>query len=205
MNSTPHVLPSHDLPLHLMELLDRVQSLAHPHQRLPDPSTAEGQAVRTLLTNNWLAARDGLLARTERIRVRPETAEAPLRFFFEIDRPYRRKRPGGGVELDPGPVVGEILYHPRILQPAPGQRCALVFVRSPGFYHPNYSRALGVLCLGDLPPGAFPLDVLLEHLYSIVSYQNYDAVNALDPEASDFFCVDPHALDGLRDVLPLYG
>ena len=125
-------------------------------------------------------------------------------FWYEVDRPYKCKQPQGIVELAPGPVRGTIRYRPNVLAPDPGSRSVLVFVDSDGFYHPNFSRSHGVLCIGDIPPGPFPLEVLIEHLYSIVSYQNMDSTRPADWEAVRYFGTDPDALEGLAEVEPLY-
>ena len=108
------------------------------------------------------------------------------------------------MELAPGPVRGTIRYRPNVLTPDPGSRSVLVFVDSDGFYHPNFSRSHSVLCIGDIPPGPFPLEAVIEHLYSIVSYQNMDSTRPADWEAVRYFGTDPDALEGLTEVEPLY-
>ena len=198
MNNTP------DIQFSLSDLLEQLHDLSGLDEGLPDPSTGEGQATRDFFANNWEEARTGLLSRTQRVEVRPLHGSGPRSFSFEFDRPYKRKRPDGMVELAPGPVSGTIRYRPDVLTPDPGSRSVIVFVDSEGFYHPNYSRVAGVLCLGDIAPGPFSLEALVEHLYSIVSYQNMDSTNPADKEAVRYFGTDPDALEGLTDVQPLY-
>ena len=198
MTNTP------DIQLSLSDLMDELHNLAGLDEGLPDPSTGEGQATRDFFANNWEEAREGLLSRTQRVRVRPLPGAGPRSFSYEVDRPYKRKRPQGLVDLAPGPVRGTIRYRPNVLSPDPGSRSVLVFVDSDGFYHPNFSRSHGVLCTGDLPPGPFPLEALIEHLYSIISYQNMDSTRPADWEAVRYFGTDPDALEGLTEVEPLY-
>ena len=193
-----------DIQFSLSDLMDELHDLAGLDEGLPDPSTGEGRATRDFFANNWEKAREGLLSRTQRVRVRPLPGAGPRSFSFEFDRPYKCKRPEGMVELVPGPVSGTIRYRPNVLTPDPGSRSVVVFIDSDRFYHPNYSRSHGVLCIGDFPPGPFPLEALIEHLYGIVSYQNMDSTNPADWEAVRYFGTDPDALEGLTDVEPLY-
>ncbi len=193
-----------DIQFSLGDLMDELHDLAGLDEGLPDPSTAEGRATREFFANNWEEAREGLLSRTQRVRVRPLPGAGPRSFSYEVDRPYKCKRPQGIVELAPGPVRGTIRYRPNVLAPDPGSHSVLVFVDSDGFYHPNYSPKHGVLCIGDIPPGPFPLEALIEHLYSIISYQNMDSTNPWDLEAVRYFGTDPEALKGLAEVKPLY-
>ena len=73
-----------------------------------------------------------------------------------------------------------------------------------GFFHPNYSRRDGVLCVGTLPPDPYPLDALLEHVYRIVTYQNLAVDNSADLEAAIYFATNPEAMVGLEPVEPIY-
>lgn len=193
-----------DIQFSLGDLMAELHNLEGFDDGLPDASTPEGRSTREFFANNWEEARKGLLSRTQKVRVQPLPDAGPRSFSFEVDRPYKRKQPGGLVELAPGPVTGTIRYRPNVLAPDPGSRSVLVFVDSDQFYHPNYSRTHGVLCIGDIPPGPFPLEPLIEHLYSIVSYQNMDSTNPADFEAVRYFGADPDALEGLTDVEPLY-
>jgi hypothetical protein len=193
-----------DLQFLLGDLIDELNNLAGLDAGLPDPSTDEGRSTLTFFANNWDEAREGLLSRTREIRVWPLPGAGPRSFSFEIDRPYKCKDPQGMVQLAPGPVTGTIRYRPNVLTPEPGSRSIMVSVDSAGFYHPNFSRQHGVLCIGDIPPGPFSLEALLEHLYAIVSYQNMDSTNPADAEAVRYFGTDPDALDGLGNVRPLY-
>jgi hypothetical protein len=204
MSNAPDIQFSLGDQLSLSDLMDQLHDLAGLDEGLPDPSTDEGRATRAFFANNWEEAREGLLSRTRRVRVRPLPGTGPRSFSYEVDRPYKCKRPQGIVELAPGPVSGTIRYRPNVLAPDPGSHSVLVFVDSDGFYHPNYSRKHGVLCIGDIPPGPFPLEALIEHLYSIISYQNMDSTNPWDLEAVRYFGTDPDALKGLTEVEPLY-
>ena len=60
-----------DIQFLLGDLIEELHDLAGLDGGLPDPSTAEGRSTREFLANNWKEARDGLLARTKRVRVRP--------------------------------------------------------------------------------------------------------------------------------------
>ena len=193
-----------DIQFSLGDLMDELHDLVGLDDGLPDPSTAEGRATREFFANNWEEAREGLLSRTQRVRVWPLPGAGPRSFSYEFDRPYKCKLPDGTVELAPGPVSGTIRYRPNVLAPDPGSRSVVVFVDSDRFYHPNFSRSHRVLCIGDIPPGPFPLEALIEHLYGIVSYQNRDSTNPADWEAVRYFGTDPDALEGLTDVEPLY-
>ncbi len=172
---------------------------------LPDPSTDEGRATREFFANNWERARTGLLARTDRIRVRPLPMAGPRAFAFQVDRPYRRRLDDGTVDLAPGPITGTIHYRPDLMTPRPGTRSIVVFIdKELRLLHPNHSRSHGVLCIGDVPSGSFPLDALLIHLFALLSYQNRESRDPADREAVRYFASDPHAMDGLEDVQPLY-
>lgn len=188
----------------LRDLIEELQSLAGPDEGLPDPSTADGQATLEFFANNWEEARSGLLARTERVRVRPLPVAGPRSFRYEFDLPYKSKSPEGMVELASGPVIGTIRYRPNIFTPEPGSHSIVVSVDSEGFYHPNFGRQHGILCMGDIPLGPFPLEALIEHIYSIVSYQNMDSRNPWDLEAVRYFGTDPNAFKGISEVRPLY-
>ena len=193
-----------EIQFSLSDLMSELLDLAGLDEGLPDPSTGEGRATRDFFANNWQEAREGLLSRTQRVRVRPLPGAGPRSFSYEFDRPFKCKRPEGMVELAPGPVGGTIRYRPNVLTPDPGSRSMVVFVDSEGFFHPNYSPIHRVLCIGDIAPGPFPLEALVEHVYGIVSYQNMDSTNPLDSEAVRYFSTDPDALEGLTDVEPLY-
>ncbi len=193
-----------DVQFLLRDLIEELQSLSGPDEGLPDPSTQEGQATLEFFANNWERAQSGLLARTELVRVRPLPVTGPRSFFYEFDRPYKSKDPQGMVELVSGPITGTIRYRPNIFTPPPGSRSIVVSVDSDRFYHPNFNRKHGVLCIGDIAPGPFPLEPLIEHLYSIISYQNMVSDNPMDSEAVRYFGTDPDALKGLSEVQPLY-
>ena len=173
---------------------------------LPDRDTPIGALTHDFFTNNWANAQ-ALLARSKCLRVFREPSPAPHVFGFEFDRPYKRKRSELGiVVLAPGPIRGFLCYATDPFTADPALPAAVVFIESDGgFFHPNYSHRMGgVLCLGNLPAGPQPLDFLLEHIYRIVTYQNRSTSSALDSEAARYFAEDPHALDGLVPVEPLY-
>lgn len=183
----------------LAHLLGRLVALAGDGDE-----PAEGDDLRAeYFENNWCEARDGLLARTSKIRVEPQAGRAPTRFRFELDRPFKRKCPDGAVELAPGPVRGLICYHPDPFASVPGQAAVLVLIDpAAGLYHPNHSRASGILCLGELH-GTPALAPLLEHVWGILSYDNLTVSHPADVEASAFFSA-PEARDGLPPAEPLY-
>ena len=61
--------------------------------------------------------------------------------------------------------------------------------------------------LGDTSTLAEPavVDNLIEnHLYPIITYQNRRPSHPLDQEAARFFAIDPTAMDGLEPAAPLY-
>ena len=197
--------PRPDRPIPLVDLVSLASSGSAVGVAGPDPSSSEGRAAWDFFENNWRQARDGLLSRTERIRVRPlPTRAPPTAFSFEVDRPYKRKRADGMVVLEPGPVCGTIFYRTDVLTAPRNSPPACVFLSSKGFYHPNFSRSLGVLCLGPLPGGPFPLDALLLHLYAIVSYQHLGTNDPLDADALRYFSREPDAFEGIADVPRLY-
>lgn len=203
-------MSQHRLPLPACEP-DEAQALVQLLRRLaavPEPqgldSAGGGELRAEYFENNWREARDGLLARTRKIRVQPQPARAPTLFHFEMDRPFKRKRDDGQVELAPGPVRGVILYHPDPFSSVDG-RAAVVVLIDPalGFHHPNCSRELGgAVCIGELH-GTPALEPLLEHVWGIVCYANLTVSHPADAEASVFFS-QPGAREGLPPAEPLY-
>ncbi|MCU0960165.1 MAG: hypothetical protein MUF48_08665 [Pirellulaceae bacterium] len=190
------------------QFLHRVREMLQDRQRSRDESPL---AVVTdeFFANNWAECRDGLLRRTKRLSVTPEPGPAPRVFRFEVDRPYKRKlAPGAAVELMPGPIRGAIHYRSDLFHNPGGLHVAVQVDAELAFFHPNASRRHGSLvCLGNLPTGLFPfpLDLLLEtRLYPILSYQDRQPSQPFDLEAAAYFALDPHALDGLEPVEPLY-
>jgi hypothetical protein len=134
---------------------------------------------------------------------------APRAFRFEFDCSYKRKLGDDSpVELMPGPVCGEVIYRGDMLLNPDGPCVVVLIDRHLGYFHPNYSRRQGFLCLGDLsnlPPGPIPLEPLLEnHVYPIVSYQNRRPAHPADIEAARYFATEPTAMQGLQPVSPLY-
>lgn len=176
---------------------------------MPEEDEPLGKITREFFANNWKECRDGLLTRTQRIRVQPEFSPAPRAYRFEVDCAYKRKLGrDGAIELMPGPVRGEVIYRGDMFTNAQGPCLAVLIDRDLGYLHPNYSRERGFLCIGDLndlPPGPIPLDQLLEnHIYPIVTYQNRRPAHPADLEAARFFALDTTAMDGLEPVAPLY-
>lgn len=167
------------------------------------------QLALEFFANNWAECREGLLSRTSRIRVWPEFSAAPRAFRFEIDCPYKRKRsPDSPVEWMPGPVSGEIIYRRDLFSSTEGPSLLVLIDRDLAYFHPNYSRSRGFLCIGDetnMPPGPLPLGRFLEnHIFPIVSYQNRRPTHPADAEAARYFALDPTAMVGLEPVEPLY-
>ena len=182
--------------------------LAGGHDGVDDDDPLTRLALE-FFANNWAECRDGLLMCTQRIRVWPEFSPAPRAFRFEIDCPYKRKLgPDAPVELMPGPVRGEVIYRRDLLCHDEGPSLVVLIDRDLAYFHPNYSRAQGFLCIGDeknLPPGPMPLGRFLEnHVFPIVSYQNRRTTHPADIEAARYFALEPSAMSGLEPVEPLY-
>ena len=167
--------------------------------------TPLARITRDFFQYNWIYCRDGLLAKTRRIRVEPLGLPAPRVFKFEIDTPFKRRREDGSLELEPGPVRGTIYYRPDLMVNPDSPAIAVTLDRELGFFHPNFSRKHSAACLGDLPGGPYPLDALLEdHVFPILSYQNRRPSHPADVEAARYFALDPQAMVGLDRVEPLY-
>jgi hypothetical protein len=167
------------------------------------------ELAHEFFVNNWQSCVENLLSRTSRVRVIPNSLPAPTSFEFAIDTPYKRKLgPSAPVELMPGPVRGQIHYRPDLFEDPEGPTIAVLLDRRQGYFNPHYNPERGFLCIGDernLPPGPLPLDQLLEnHIYGIVSYQNRRPIHSANPEASRYFALDPAAMEGLKPALPLY-
>ena len=194
------------LPNDLLAHIERLMLLDRHTDNLPDPGTTLGVLTREFFENNYAQARDGLLARTRLLRVEPQQSASPHVFRFAYDRPYKSKAmvANAPVELHDGPLCGTIRYRPDLFSAGPGEPCIGVHVdREHQLFHPNFSRSHGMLCIGDIPSGPFPLEVLLEHLYCVLTYQNISVSDPADAEAAAYFALDEHALDGLTTVLPL--
>lgn len=195
--------------------LQHLAHLAMLSDDLPDPATPLGQLTREFLRNSWESCRDGLLARTQRIRVQPELNPfspdpdpVPRVFRFEIDLPFKhQRRPGGPIELAPGPIRGSVIYRANMLSNLDEPSVAVRLDPALGLVHPNFSREHALLCLGQTTDfqGPIPLDVLLgNHVFPIVSYQNRHPEHPADLEAARYFALDPEAMVGLEPVSPLY-
>jgi hypothetical protein len=191
---------------------DREHLLAELVRRALESARDEADTPASLLAsdflrNTWERCRDGLLARTRILRV--ERGPFPCVFQFAIDCPYKRQSmPLGPVELMPGPVRGRIHYRVDMFSSPDLPYIAVQIDPTLGYLHPNCSRRRGgLLCLGDIPPTAFPLplDTLLEnHVYPLVTYQNRRPADPFDEEAARYFALDPDAMDGLEPARPLY-
>ncbi len=191
--------------MQLEQLLGQLTSLLQTTDDLPPANTPVGQHTREFLCNTWETCRSGLLGKTERLRVIPEGAP-PRMFHFELDLPYRQRfLHSQETRLMPGPIRGMVIYRPDLMSNLHLPSVAVRLDPSMGYFHPNFSRAHGIVCLGDLPPGPFPLDGLLEHhLFPILSYQNRRPVHAADEEAARYFATALDAMEGLEPVEPLY-
>ncbi len=172
---------------------------------LPPADTPVGQLTREFFGNTWQTCQQQLLTKTDRIHVMPEGHPARM-FHFEFDLPYRQKfMHSHQVNLMSGPIRGIVMYRPDLMANLHQPSVAVRLDPSMGYFHPNYSREHGLVCLGDLPPGPFPLEGLLEHhLFPILSYQNRRPVHPADAEAARYFATNPEAMIGLEPVLPLY-
>ena len=192
----------------LQHLLEHFSRMVEMGTRLPEEDTPLGMLSRQFFESNWRNCRDGLLRKTSRLRVRPEPSPAPRIFRFEIDSPYKRKRgPDAPVELAAGPICGTIYYRPDLFVNNDDPAIAVALDRDQWLLHPNYSRKLGFICLGELPrsPFPFPLDLLLENLiYPLCTYQHKRPVHPFDLEAARYFALDPSAMEGLTPAAPLY-
>jgi hypothetical protein len=195
---------SHDIAT----MLQQLAQTARLTDDLPDPRMPHGQMIREFLSNSWAACRDGLLTKTNRIRVVPEPTATPRKFQFEMDLPFKRKRQREApIELASGPIRGRVIYRPDLFAHLDEPCVAVRLDPSLGLLHPNYSRELGLVCLGDTTEfqEPVPLDVLLaNHLYPILSYQNRTPHHPADLEAARYFAFDPDAMTGLEPAPPLY-
>ena len=166
-----------------------------------------GELERDFFVHSWCCGR-GLRDRSERLRLEPMMpGPAPTAFSFEIDCLYKRRAAiDEPVELVDSTLSGRILYRPDPFDGDPDTPVTLVLIDPRhGLWHPNYSRRHGLLCVGNLPPGPTPLDDLLQHVYSIVTYQNRSTRDPADPDAAVWFATEPDALVGLEHVEPLFG
>jgi hypothetical protein len=189
----------------IAELLERLAAMTDLADELPDADTPLGQTTREFLDASWRSAADGLLARTDKIRVEPMQREHPRSFRFEMDLPYKSKPTRDGpVEHVRGPLRGTIRFRPDLFMAPANEPCIAVRLdHDQHVLHPNFSRQHGMLCLGPVPRD-MTLERLLEHLFSILSYQNISTTDPADVEAAAHFALEPHALDGLGQVDPLY-
>lgn len=187
-------------------LFQQLVQVAALSDSLPDADTAIGRTTREFFDASWRAASSGLLSRTTRLRVEPLQPSAPHVFRFEMDLPYKAQvAPGEPIETRPGPIRGTIRYRPDLFT-ADVHEPGIAVLLEPGQHllHPNFSRRHGMLCIGDVPAGPFELEHLLEHLWSVLGYENLSTSDPADREAARIFAEDPDALDGLGNAGPLY-
>jgi len=197
-----------DDPLQLQRLLSDILANRPGAQVECEPDSPLNELAREFFANNWAMCQANLLCKTKILRVVPEPSAALRAFHFELDRPYKRRRStAAAVELMPGPIRGIISYRTNLFQQPDGVHIAVQVDPQLDYFHPNCVRGRGLICLGDLPSSPFPLplDLLVEnHIYPILTYQNMTPSDALDRDASIYFAFEPHALDGLTPVPPLY-
>lgn len=195
-------MPASPSPDELFELLSRLSAEELPRGEHDSPTSVQ---TEEFFRNSWAGAESGLLARTRILRARPASRPAPKAFRFEIDLPYKRQEHAGApIELAEGPIRGTIHYRRDLLLAAPGEPVVQVRFQDTSFLHPNFSRRWGIFCAGTLPPGPFELEPLLEVVFLFASYQLYTLGDPADGDAARIFATDPHVLDGLGDVPPLY-
>lgn len=192
----------------LDDFLQLLLEVALERDDLPEEDTPLGKLSREFFRNNWTICRDGLLRCTTRIRVQPEPGPAPCVFRFQIASRYKRKFDSSSVvELMPGPVRGRVLYRGDLFEHPGPPTVAVLLDHDQGYFHPNYARKQGILCIGDeqnFPPGPLPLDVLLEnHVYPIVTCQNRRPAHPADLEAARYFALEPTAMEGLEPDRPV--
>jgi len=171
------------------------------------PNGAHASATHARFRENWDQARNGVLAKTEKIFITPASLPCPRRFRFKLHTVYKRKRNHlAPIELVSDPVKGTIHYHPDPFGAAPEE--PLVLVQLDGgqaVFHPNISRQYGIVCLGTLPPGHPDLSLVVELLYGILNYSNMSLSDPADIGAARYFANDPDARTGLPSPQPLYG
>ncbi|NUQ63742.1 MAG: hypothetical protein HUU20_14790 [Pirellulales bacterium] len=191
-----------DLDLYLRDL----SALVARGFRLPRDDSPTVELSRRFLVNTWETCRDGLLAKTKRIRVWPDSPIWPQAFRFEVDCPFKAKAGlDASVELRPGPVRGTVFYRHDLYANLRVPSVGVALDPSLDYFHPNFSVRYNLICLGELPRGPFPLDCLLEnHLYPILTYQNRRPSHPANFEAAQYFALDPEAMVGLEPVEPLY-
>lgn len=197
--------PPADQEVDIAQLIAELLNIAHQQHELPEQGTPLGDTTRDFFRNNWDEAVSELLDKTSVVRVLPDSPDAPHRFRFEIDTPYKHKRSRAGqVDLDPGPVRGQILYRPDLFVIYDAPAVAVLLDPDQAYFHPNHCRRTGVLCIGDVPNGPYPLKSLIEHVYGILTYQNRRPSHPADIEAAAYFALEPDAMSGLESVRPLY-
>jgi len=186
----------------LLDLIEQLERLSSTPSAAPAPHQT---VAREFFANTWRDARDGLLSRTERLRVEAAPGPAPRSFHFSMDLPYlRQAHPDDEVEVAPGPLTGTITYRPDVMVAAAGEPVLYVTVANSDWCHPNYSRTHGWFCTGQLPPGPIDLETVLEILYVFASYQSYSVEDPADRESAELLAARPELLDALGEPAPLW-
>lgn len=201
-------MTNHNVPQELQHLMRHLAHLAELADGMPEEDTSLGILTREYLDNNWRQCEEGLLRKTNKLRVWPMSTRSPWMFKFEVDCAWKRKlNREAPVELMPGPVRGTVFYRPDVFTNTDDPAVAVALDLDQAFYHPNHSSRNGFLCLGQLPdnPYPFPLDMLLESVvYPLITYQSRRPVHPLDADAAHYFAFDPDAMQGLEPPAPLY-
>ncbi len=186
------------------DLPPRFEQARHGRRPMADEDSPTMELSRQFLRNTLAECQAGLLKKSSRVRVVPEYSPFPRTFRFEFDLPFKSKEADQPVQLKPGPLRGTIFYRRDLFVNFDIPSVAVALDPEQHFFHPNFSRQHGMICLGEIPPGPYPLDILLEnHLYPILSYQNRRPTHPADLEAARYFALDPDAMVGL-EVQPLY-
>ncbi len=165
-----------------------------------------GELEREFFISSWQRGK-AFCDRSDRLRITPlMPGAAPTAFAFEVDCRYKRRAsPESPVELVDGTLHGQLIYRPDPYDGDADTTVILILIdQGQGLWHPNYSRRHGLLCSGDLPAAPIPLDDLLLHIYSILTYQNVSTRDPADRAAAHWFATEPDARVGLEQVEPLF-
>ncbi len=198
------------MPQELMEqMIDGMFSTPVRRDASAEADSPLAEIAHEFFTNNWNGFRDGLLERSNIMRVRPLQPVAPTTFYFEFDRPYKCHSPGSdSIEIKAGPIRGTIWYRPNLFEDPEQNYIAVQVDPELHYFHPNCAARYGsMICLGRLPavPFPLPLDMLIEnHLYPILTYQNMAPTDSLNRDAAIYFALAANPMEGLLPVPPLY-
>ncbi len=127
--------------------------------------------------SDWQAFAD----QTDLVIIIPDDAESPCRRFVAqfMCKGLIRQLNGEIVEADHF-VAGIYFGEDHLRQINPVQ---MVWMLTPNVWHPNvYGPAL---CTGHLRPGVGLIDILYQ-IHSILTYQNLNLVDFLNPQAADW-------------------